>query len=135
MGSFEVFYSFVGFVYVYCLVHQSVVMSCLVFLRKCAAQFFSNVHVSLYSAVEVLLSLCVCVCVCVCVCLFANFSNVHVCFVFRHVQFFSFFNSINVLQVLIMYLSLRVYLIIFVFIGCVFILWYFVVQFFLYFQF
>ena len=46
VGSFEVCYSFVGFAYVYCLIHQNVVVFCLVFLRKSAAQVFSNVHVS-----------------------------------------------------------------------------------------
>ena len=53
---------------------------------------------------------------------FVNFSNVHVCFVFGHVQFFVFANFGNVIQVLDMYLNLRVYLIVFVFIGFVLIL-------------
>ena len=44
--GFEVCYSFVEFVYVYCLIHQSVVVFCLVFLRKSAAQFFIKIHVS-----------------------------------------------------------------------------------------
>ena len=44
--SFEVCYSFVGFVYVSCLIHQNVIVFCLVFLRKSAAQVFSNVCVS-----------------------------------------------------------------------------------------
>ena len=67
---------------------------------------------------------------------FVNFSNAHVCFVFRHVQFFVFANLINVIQVLLMYLNLRVYLIVFVFIGCMFVLWYFVLQvFFVFFNF
>ena len=62
MGSFEVCYSFVDFVYVYSLVHQSLVVFCSV-LRQSVAQFF----------------------------VFINFSNVHICFVFRRrsvVQFF-----------------------------------------------
>ena len=46
VGSFEICYSFVGFLYVYCLIHQSVVVFCLVFLCKRAGQFFSNIHVS-----------------------------------------------------------------------------------------
>ena len=45
VGSFEICYSFAGFIYVYCLIHQIVDAFCLVFLRKSAAQFFSNVHV------------------------------------------------------------------------------------------
>ena len=60
------------------------------------------------------------------------FSNVHVCFVLRHVQFFVFFIFSNILQVLVMYINLWVYLIVFIFIGRVFILWYFVVQFFVF---
>ena len=66
---------------------------------------------------------------------FVNFSNVHLCFVFHHFQFFVFFNFINVLQVLVMYLNLLMHFIAFVFIGCVFILWHFVVQFFVFFNF
>ena len=44
--SFEVCYSFVGFVYIYYLIHQSVVVFCLVLFRKSVAQFFSNVYAS-----------------------------------------------------------------------------------------
>ena len=66
---------------------------------------------------------------------FVNFSNVHVCFVFHYVQFFVFPNLNNVHQVLVVYLNLRVYLIVFVFIGWVFILWYFELQFFVIFNF
>ena len=63
---------------------------------------------------------------------FVNFSNVHVCFAFRHVHFFVFANFVNVIQV---YLNGKVFLFVFVFIGCVFILWYFVFQvFFVFFQ-
>ena len=59
---------------------------------------------------------------------FVNFSNVHVFFAFNHVQFFVSLNFINVLQVLVMYLNLQVYLFsFFIFIGCVFVLWYFAV--------
>ena len=60
------------------------------------------------------------------------FSNVYVCFVLRHVQFFVFSIFSNILQVLVMYINLWVYLIVFIFIGRVFILWYFVVQFFVF---
>ena len=84
--SFEVCYSFVGFVYVSCLIHQSVAVFCLVLPRKSAAQFFSNVHVTFVfrgrSAVQFLF-------------VFVNFSIAHVCFVFCHVQFFVFFNFSN----------------------------------------
>ena len=66
---------------------------------------------------------------------FVNFSNVYVCFLFRHVQFFAFANFSNFIQVLVMYLNLWVYLIVFVFIGCVLILWNFVLQFFVFFNF
>ena len=81
---------------------------------------------------------------------FFLFSIVHVSFVLRHriavqfflylsilvmsisvlcsvMLFFVFANFINVIQVLVMYLNLRLF---FAFIGCVFILWYFVLQFF-----
>ena len=44
---------------------------------------------------------------------FVNFNNFHVCFVFRHVQFFAFANFSNAIQVLVMYLNLRVYLVVF----------------------
>ena len=64
MGSFEVCYSFVGFLYVYCYMFMSV----------------------LCSVIEVLFSFFV----------FVNFSNVHVCFVFYHLQFLVFFNINNV---------------------------------------
>ena len=105
--SFEVGHSFVEFVYAYCLIHQSA----FVFRGRSAFQifffFFFFVFVN-----------------------FSDFSNVRVSFVLRHVQFFVFFNFVIVLQMLARYLNLRLYLIIFVFIGCVFILWYFVVQFF-----
>ena len=59
---------------------------------------FSNVHVF---------------CVPSCLVFLFVFSNAHVCFVLRYVQFFVFTNFVNVIQVLIMYLSLRVYLITF----------------------
>ena len=55
---------------------------------------------------------------------FVNFSIDHVFFVFGHVQFVVFANFSNAIQVLVMYLNLWVYLIVFVFIGCVLILWY-----------
>ena len=42
---------------------------------------------------------------------FVNFSNAHVCFMFRHVQFFVFVNFSNVIQVLYMFLNLQVYLV------------------------
>ena len=60
------------FSYVYCLIHQSVVVFCLVFLRKSAAQFFRHVHVSSIFRGRSALQF---------------FSNVHDCFVFLHVQF------------------------------------------------
>ena len=66
--SFEVCYSFVGFVYVYCLVHHSVVVFCFVFRGKSAAHFF----------------------------VFATVSNAQVWFVLRHVQLFAFFTFNNV---------------------------------------
>ena len=176
MGNFEVCYSFVGFVYVYCLIHQSVVVFCLVFLRKSTVQFFSNVHVSfvfrgrsavhflffsffLYLSILVMFMsvlcsvmisflylvffmsvLCSVIKLLFSFFVFVNFRNAHVCLVFRHVQLFVFANFINGIQVLfnfinIMYLNLRVYLIVFVFIDCVFILWYSVLQFFCKFQF
>ena len=72
--------------YVYCLIHQSVVVFCLVFLRKSAPQFFSNVHVSFVFRGRIATQFFV----------FVNFSNFHVCFVFHHVQFFVFFNFSNV---------------------------------------
>ena len=59
-------------------------------------------------------------------------SNVHVSFVLCHVQFLVFFIFSNFLQVLVMYINLLVYLIVFVFIGRVFIIWYFVVHFFVF---
>ena len=76
-GNFEACYSFVGFVYVYCLIHQSVVVFCFVLRRRSAVQFFvfvsfSNVHVCFVlrrkSAVQFFV--------------FVNFSNLHVCFMF-----------------------------------------------------
>ena len=74
VGSFEVCYSIVEVVYVYRLIHQSVVVFCLVFVCKSAAQLFSNVHVSFVfcgrSTVPVFV--------------FFNFSNVYVYFLFRH---------------------------------------------------
>ena len=54
MESFEVCYLFDGFVYVYCLFHQIVVVFCYVLHCRNVVQFF----------------------------VFVNFSNVHVCFVF-----------------------------------------------------
>ena len=116
--------------HVYYLVHQGVVVFCFVYHGKSGAQFFSNVYVCfvfcydqffcilvvfmsvLFSVIELRFSFFV----------FVNFSSVHVYFVFHHVQFFVFTNSSNVIQVLIMYLNLRVYLAVFVFIGCVLIL-------------
>ena len=75
--SFAVGYSIVRFVYVYCLIHLSVAVFCLVFLPKSAAQFFSNVHVSFVfrgrSAVHFFFFSS-----------FFNFSNAHVCFVVCH---------------------------------------------------
>ena len=111
MRSFEVCYSFVGFLYVYYLILQSIVVFCLVFLHKSAAQFFSNVHVSFVfcgrSAVQFVFLLHLSILV--------TFSI----FVFRHVQFFVFANFVNAIQV---YLIVRVHLFPFVFIGCVFVL-------------
>ena len=72
--------------YVYCLIHQSVVVFCLVFLRKSAPQFFSNVHVSFVFHGRIAAQFFV----------FVNFCNFHVCFVFHYVQFFVFFNFSNV---------------------------------------
>ena len=46
----------------------------------------------------------------------------------RHVQFFDFVNFGNVLEVFIMRLNLWVYLFVFAFVSCLFILWYFVVN-------
>ena len=60
-------------------------------------------YCSLCSVIELLFSFFV----------FVNFSNVQVCFVFRHVQFFVFADFINVIQVLVMYPNLRVYMIVF----------------------
>ena len=76
-GNFEVCYSFVGFVYVYCLVHQSVVVFCFVLRRKSTVQFFvfdsfSNVHVYFVLRRKGALQFFV----------FVNFSNLHVCFMF-----------------------------------------------------
>ena len=65
---------------------------------------------------------------------FFVFSNVHACFMFCHDQFFVFVNFSNVIQVLVVHLNLQVYLIVFVFIGYVLVLWYFVLQFFSYFS-
>ena len=90
VGIFEVCYSFVGFMYVYYMVHQTVVVFCFKLRRRSAVQFFvfvtvSNVHVCFVfrrrSAVQFFF-------------VFINFSYVHVCFVFRQknaVQFFFFF--------------------------------------------
>ena len=69
--SFEVCCSFVGFVYVYCLVQQGIVVFCFVFRRRSAAKFFvfvtfSNIKSSFCSVEEVLFSFFVSV----------NFSNV-----------------------------------------------------------
>ena len=47
---------------------------------------------------------------------FMGINNVYL----RHVHFFVFFNFSKVLQVLVMYLNLRVYLFVFIFIRCVF---------------
>ena len=55
VGSFEVCYSFFGFVYVYCLVHQSVVVFCFMFRRKSAARFFFFVLIFLYFSILVML--------------------------------------------------------------------------------
>ena len=41
MRSFEVCYTFAGFVYVYCLVHQSLVLFCFVFRLRSAVMFFN----------------------------------------------------------------------------------------------
>ena len=87
-------------------------MFCLVFLRKSTAPFFSNVHLSFVFCGRIFVQFFA----------FVSFSNVHVCFVFRHVQFFVFANFINVIQALVMYLNLRMYLIVFVLISGVFIL-------------
>ena len=80
MGSFEVCYSFVGFVYVYCLIHQNEVVFCLVFHRKITARFFSNAHVSflkkLYLLISVMFFKCsssLCILICECACLFFAF--------------------------------------------------------------
>ena len=70
------FRGLLGFAYDYCLIHQSALFFCWVFLRKSAAQLY----------------------------VFANFSAA---------QFYVF---VNVLQVFSMYLNLRVYLFIFVFV-------------------
>ena len=90
-----------------------IVWFCLVFLRKNVAPFFSNLHLSFVFCGRISVQFFV----------FIIFSNAHVCFVFRHAQFFVFANFVaNVIQVLVMYLNLRVYLIVFVFIGRMFIL-------------
>ena len=66
VGSFEVCYSFFGFVYVYCLVHQSAVVFCFVFCHKSAAQFFLFVNSVMFmsvfcSFIEVVFSFfCIC---------------------------------------------------------------------------
>ena len=73
MESFEVCHSFVGFLYLYCLFHQSVVVFCFVQHRRNAVQFFVLV----------------------------NFSNVYVCFVFRRRSAVRvFFVSVNFSNVL-----------------------------------
>ena len=92
VGSFEICYSFAGFIYVYCLIHQSVDVFCLVFVRKSAAQFFSNVQVRfVLHHVQFFV--------------FFNFSNAHVCFVLHNriaIQFFFFFLY---LSILVMFMS------------------------------
>ena len=140
------------------------------FRGRNAVQFFSNVHVSfafrvrsavqfLYLSIFVMLMSVLCsvkisfsylVMLLFVFCLviellvsffvFVNLNNVHVCCVFRHVQFFLYlvmfmpvlcsvmisflYLSIldNVIQVLVMYLNLRVYLIVFVLNGYVLLL-------------
>ena len=115
MGSFEVC--------CICLFFDSPKCSyCLVFLRKCAGQFFSKVHVcfvlrhrialQFFCIFLILVMLMSVLCSCVMISflylsilvmfmsvlcsamellfsvfLLVSFSNVHVCFVFRHVQF------------------------------------------------
>ena len=156
VGFAHVYYLVHQGVVIFCFVYHgksgaqffSNVYVCFVVCQRISVQFFvffnfSNVHVCfllcydqffcilvvfmsvLFSVIELRFSFFV----------FANFSSVHVCFVFHHVQFFVFTNFGNVIQVLIMYLNLRVYLAVFVFICCVLILWYFVLQAFVFFNF
>ena len=100
--------------------------------------FVFNMSV-LCSVKELLFSFLYLVCLfCVPPCLVFCIYNVHVfgapskncCSVFS-----VFINFSNIHQVLAIYLNLRVYLIVLVLIGCVFILWYFALQFFCIFQF
>ena len=86
-----------------CLVQQSVVVFCLVFRRKSAAQFFSNVHVSFVfrgrSAVQFFSNVHVCFVLChVHFYVFVDFTNAHVCFVLCHVHFLY-------LSILVMFMS------------------------------
>ena len=59
-------HSFVGFAYVYYLVHQSVVVFCFVFRHRSAVQFFVFVNFSNF------LQCSLCILICECICLFLS---------------------------------------------------------------
>ena len=76
VGSFEVCYSFVDFVYVYCLVHKSLVVFCL-----CSVKMLFSFLYLLILAMFISVS-CSVLGVSFSLFVFVNFSNIYICFAF-----------------------------------------------------